>query len=348
MIDRAFWRGRRVFLTGHTGFKGGWAAVWLHELGARVTGFALPPDTAPDFFSAAKVETLIVHHLGDVRDFDALSAAVQAAQPEIVLHMAAQPLVRRSYAQPLETYSTNVLGTVHLLEAVRQCPTVRATIIVTSDKCYANDESGRPLREGDAMGGPDPYSSSKGAAELVTTAYARSYFSSRGIASVRAGNVIGGGDWSQDRLVPDIVRSLQSGRPIMLRHPNAVRPWQHVMEPLTGYLLLAQKLAQGVDVGGGWNFGPDPDEVKPVSAIAHAALCAWGADDALHTIEPSPEAEAATLLLDSTKAKEALGWRPRWSFDEAVIRTMDWYRAHAEGADMREITLAQIAAHQGT
>ena len=348
MIDRSFWSGKRVFLTGHTGFKGGWAAVWLHDMGALVTGFALPAATTPSFFSVADVEPLVAHHLGDVRDFNALSAALWASKPDIVLHMAAQPLVRRSYAQPLETYATNVMGTAHVLEAVRQCPGIRATIIVTSDKCYDNDESGRPLHEDDPMGGHDPYSSSKGAAELITAAYLRSYFPARNVASVRAGNVIGGGDWSEDRLVPDIVGALRANRPVALRHPRAVRPWQHVMEPLAGYFILAQRLAKGTAAGGGWNFGPDPAEIKPVSELARAAISIWDGAGTLSIAAPSSEHEAGILLLDSTKARTTLGWRPRWSFDDAIGRTMAWYRAHAEGAMMQDVTLAQIRAYERT
>jgi len=347
MIQPSFWRNRRVLLTGHTGFKGGWAAVWLHRMGAKVSGFALPPDTVPNFFSLAGVADLLDHRIGDIRNRDAVAAALRECEPEIVFHMAAQPLVRRSYAQPLETFATNIMGTAHLLEAVRRYPGVRAAIIVTSDKCYANDESGRAFREADAMGGNDPYSSSKGAAELVTAAYARSYFPSGGIASARAGNVIGGGDWSEDRLVPDIIRSLQAGRPIALRHPQAVRPWQHVLEPLAGYLLLAQQVAQGGDVSGGWNFGPPADDMKPVAELARVACSCWGKSGTfLPAGLPSPKREAGMLVLDSAKARERLGWRPRWNLEGAVAKTMDWYRAHFEGADMRAHTLTQIDAYE--
>jgi len=343
----AFWKGRRVFLTGHTGFKGAWLSLWLQHLGAVVRGYALAPETPRDLFVVAGVEAGLAHETADVRDAAALAGAVKAFAPDIVIHMAAQSLVRRSYSQPLETYATNVMGTAHVLEAVRHVPRIQATLIVTSDKCYENDESGRAFRETDPMGGHDPYSSSKGCAELVTSAYTRS-FSPGPVASVRAGNVIGGGDWSQDRLLPDLFRALLSSGAVALRSPKSVRPWQHVLEPLSGYLAVAEHLAANAPrAPQAWNFGPDAASEQTVAMVAHRCAELWGRAAAV-TEAPSPDAphEAHLLRLDSGKARRELDWSPRWNMEQTLRRTTDWYRAFADGGDMRAFTLAQIADYQ--
>ena len=351
--DRAFWAGKRVFLTGHTGFKGAWLALWLTDLGAKVTGYSLAPPTEPSLFEAARVRDLIVHLPGDVRDLPSLSAAVHRAQPEIVIHLAAQSLVRLSYVQPVETYDINVMGTVNLLEAVRRTSGVRAVVCVTSDKCYENHETDTPYVETDAMGGYDPYSSSKGCAELVTSALRRSFFNPAtmaehrvGVASARAGNVIGGGDWARDRLVPDLMRAFSSGARPVIRFPGAIRPWQHVLEPLSGYLLLAERLHAGeARVANGWNFGPAEDDARPVDGIADTVSDLWG-DGAGWDVtgEPQPH-EAHYLRLDCGKAERELGWRPVWSLAEGLERTVEWYKANAGGRDMREFTRHQIRAY---
>ena len=342
----AFWQGKRVFLTGHTGFKGGWLALWLAALGARVHGFALPPPTRPSLFVTAHLDDIVAHEIGDIRDAARLKASLRHCAPDIVIHMAAQPLVLHSYAEPVETYATNVMGTVHLLEAVRGCDTVLATLIVTSDKCYENRDSIWGYRECDRMGGHDPYSSSKGCAELVTAAYAGSFFagSGRALGSVRAGNVIGGGDWARDRLMTDLIGALLEGRAPVLRAPGAVRPWQHVLDPLAGYLLAIEALVAAPKAGAAWNFGPDPASEVTVREIADRLSVLWGDD-----IRPVPAdstargQEARLLTLDSTKARRELGWRPRWALERTLAETVLWYRAFQAGADMRQVMLGQIA-----
>jgi CDP-glucose 4,6-dehydratase len=346
-----FWAGKRVFLTGHTGFKGAWLALWLTDLGAEVTGYSLPPPTEPSLFEAARVRELLVHLPGDVRDLNALSAAMNRARPEIVIHLAAQSLVRLSYDQPVETYDINVMGTVNLLEAVRRTGGVRAVVCVTSDKCYENRETNQAYAETDAMGGYDPYSSSKGCAELVTSAMRRSFFNPGklaehgvGVASGRAGNVIGGGDWAKDRLVPDLMRAFSAGQRPVIRFPGAIRPWQHVLEPLSGYLLLAERLHAGAaNVADGWNFGPAEADAKPVGWIADTVSSIWG-DGAGWDLsgEPQPH-EAHYLRLDCAKAELDLGWRPAWPLAEGLRQTVDWYRANRMGRDMRDFTRQQIA-----
>jgi CDP-glucose 4,6-dehydratase len=347
----SFWRGKRVFLTGHTGFKGAWLALWLIDLGAEVTGYSLPPPTNPSLFDMAKVKRRLRHLDGDVRDEAALVRTVAEARPEIVFHLAAQSLVRVSYDEPAATYATNVMGTVNLLEAVRRCEGVRAVVCVTSDKCYENHETPRAYREDDAMGGYDPYSSSKGCAELVTSAYRRSFFGggdSAAIATARAGNVIGGGDWAKDRLVPDLLNGFADGVRPLVRFPSAVRPWQHVLEPLAGYLRLAEALWTGDPAAaGGWNFGPDDADARPVGWIADRLASLWGEGAAWETTgEPQPH-EAHFLRLDCAKARQQLGWKPVWALDEALRRTVAWRRALDGGADMADITLQQIRARQG-
>ena len=343
------WSGRRVFITGHTGFKGSWLAMWLSQLGAKVTGYALPAPTEPSLFEQAGVAELLHHVEGDVRDLPALQRAIEEAQPEMIFHLAAQPLVRLSYAIPVETYATNVMGTVHLLEAARSAGSVRGVVCITSDKCYENREWVWPYRESDAMGGYDPYSSSKGAAELVVSAYRQSYFdaASIGLASVRAGNVIGGGDWAEDRLVPDIVRALGAGRAPVIRSPESIRPWQHVLEALGGYLRIAEKLLEG---GGkfasAWNFGPSDDDTRPVRWIVERMIRHWGGGDWQEPAVADAPHEARILKLDCSKARTELGWCPTLNLDQALSLVIDWHKAVFAGENARETSFAQIAAYR--
>ncbi len=343
----AAWEGRRVLITGHTGFKGSWLSLWLHALGAEVTGFALAPPTRPSLFEQARIGDLITHVEGDVRDAAAVRAVVEATRPEAIFHLAAQPLVRASYDDPVGTYATNVMGTAHVLEAARQVPGVGAVVCVTSDKCYENREWVWPYRESDPMGGHDPYSSSKGAAELVIAAWRRSFFSEAGplVASVRAGNVIGGGDWAEDRLIPDLVRAFEAGAAPLIRSPDAVRPWQHVLEALGGYLMIAERLLEGDSrFAEGWNFGPSDEDARPVSWIVERMRAAWGegASNSLPDTGPRPH-EAGLLRLDCSKARAALGWQPALRLEQALERVVAWHRAVAAGKDARRVTLAQIA-----
>ena len=346
VIDAAFWRGRRVFLTGHTGFKGSWMALLLRSLGAEVYGFALPPDDARGVFVAANVESDIEHCIGDVRNLQQLRSAITEAKPSIVIHMAAQSLVRLSYQEPVETYATNVMGTVNLLEAVRGTSGVEAVVIVTSDKCYENTGAVEGYRETDPMGGYDPYSSSKGCAEIVTAAYRRSFFQAHDgprIASARAGNVIGGGDWSQDRLVPDLVKAFMKGDVVHIRNPAAVRPWQHVLDPVIGYLVLAQRVVlEGQDFAEGWNFGPDDDSAVAVSVLVENLARKWGPEAKWDVDAAHHPHEAAYLALDCSKAHTRLGWQPLTNLDQALQLSVDWYRAFNCGDDMRAVTLRQI------
>ncbi|WNV05410.1 CDP-glucose 4,6-dehydratase [Candidatus Methylospira mobilis] len=345
-----FWAKKRIFITGHTGFKGSWLSLWLQKLGAEITGYALQPTTTPNLFETARVADGLKSIIADIRNGEQLTAAMQLAAPEIVVHMAAQPLVLHSYANPVETYSTNVMGTVHLFEAVRQTPSVRAVINVTSDKCYENREWAWSYRENEAMGGHDPYSSSKGCAELVTAAYRLSFFDpSRygqhrvAIASARAGNVIGGGDWASDRLIPDMVRAISEKTPVVIRNPHAIRPWQHVLEPLSGYLLLAQRLYEaGSSHGEAWNFGPSDEDAKPVQWIVEKLAAHWG-DGASWVLDTAEHPhEAHYLKLDCSKAKMRLNWHPRWRLAITLENIVSWHKAHRAGADMREFSLRQI------
>ncbi len=351
--DPAFWRGKRVFLTGHTGFKGTWLALWLQRLGADVIGFALRPDV-PSLADAIGIERRVPSIRGDIRDLDTLQQAVKATNPQIVLHLAAQALVRRSYQIPVETFVTNVIGTAHLLEASRHAPRVQALVNVTTDKCYENCESNSPYRETDRLGGHDPYSASKACAELVTAAWRSSFFSadrpdhpSLAVATARAGNVIGGGDWALDRLVPDCIRAFAAGQVVQIRNPQATRPWQHVLEPLCGYLLLAEELTiSGRGFAAAWNFGPDPDDVQPVSAVVERLADAWGPGADWHiTSDPHPH-EAGLLALDSALARRRLSWRPRFSLETALDRTAQWYKQYAAGADATRLTEADIAHYE--
>ncbi len=349
-VDPAFWRGRRVLLTGHTGFKGAWLALWLQAMGAEVTGVAANVPTQPSLFALARVEEALARHVvADIRDPEAMRAVVAESRPEVVVHMAAQPMVRRSFAEPRLTYETNVMGTVNVLDAVRLAgaETVEAVVNVTSDKCYDNREQRRPFVEDDCMGGHDPYSNSKGCAELVADAYRRSFFSAAGgprVASARAGNVIGGGDWGAERLVPDVMRAAAADAPIAIRNPEAVRPWQHVLNPLSGYLLIAQQLVDGAPVDQGWNFGPAQSDVQPVRWIADRLTELWP-DPLRWELDPGPHPhEAHFLSLDSTRARERLGWRPRWALAEALAAIVAWHLAERAGDDLRAVTLGQIDA----
>jgi CDP-glucose 4,6-dehydratase len=341
--------GRRVLVTGHTGFKGSWLCMWLAAMGAQVSGYALQPPTDPNLFDLAGVERLIDHHIGDVRDDASLETVLAAVEPEVVFHLAAQPLVRASYADPVTTYATNVMGTVNVLEAVRRTPSVRVVVNVTSDKCYENRERETPYRESDPMGGFDPYSSSKGCAELVMAAYAQSFFSTDShvsLASARAGNVIGGGDWAVDRIVPDCVRALTAEQPIQVRNPDAVRPWQHVLEPLAGYLELAARLWQGDQIlRGAWNFGPTSSQSLTVRDLVERFIAVWG-DGSMATPPDAGPHEATTLCLDSSKARALLGWAPVWDLAETIARTADWYVAwHKEPGEAATTTIRDLRSY---
>lgn len=351
VMSPSFWQGRRVLLTGHTGFKGAWLALWLQQLGAQVTGYARAPATRPNLYGLAQVADGMTSIFGDVRDTAALSSALKAAQPEIVIHMAAQALVRYGYENPVETYATNVMGTVNLFEAVRTCSSVRSIVCVTSDKCYDNKEWLWGYRENEALGGYDPYSSSKAAAELVTSAYRDSYLRDQGVgvASARAGNVIGGGDWAADRLVPDVLQAFAEGRPAFIRNPDAIRPWQHVLEPLSGYLSLAEHLCEKPsEFAGAWNFGPYDADAKSVRNVVEKLAAAWGGGAKWHLdIQRQPH-EAHHLKLDISKAGAKLNWRPRWTLEHALDQTAYWYRHYAPDNQARELTLVQITAYQSS
>lgn len=353
-MNPAFWRGQRVFLTGHTGFKGGWLSLWLQALGAELTGYALAPGNSPNLFAHANVASGMHSVVGDVRDLNALQQAMKRAQPDIVIHMAAQSLVRYSYHNPVETYATNVMGTVHVLESVRHTPSVRAVVNVTSDKCYDNQSLDRGFREEDPMGGFDPYSNSKGCAELVSAAYRNSFFNPEtyqqhgvAIASARAGNVIGGGDWSTDRLIPDILAAFGQGREVTIRYPHAVRPWQHVLEALGGYLVLAERLCDaGPGFAGAWNFGPHAQDNRTVAWVVEHMASLWGQDARWRIDDNQHPHEAQHLRLDISKASQQLDWQPAMNLTTALQLTMDWTRHERTSQSMREVTEAQIQAYQ--
>jgi CDP-glucose 4,6-dehydratase len=353
VVDSKFWSGKKVFMTGHTGFKGSWLCLWLHALGAKVTGYALDPPTDPSLYKLCGIERLITSVMGDVRDRKKLAGTMAAAKPEIVIHMAAQPLVRDSYKIPAETYEINVMGTVNLLESVRNCPSVKAAINVTTDKCYENREWVWGYRENEPMGGYDPYSNSKACSELVTSAYRSSYFNPAdfllhgvALASARAGNVIGGGDWATDRLLPDCVRAVLKGEKILIRNPQAVRPWQHVLEPLSGYLMLAQRLFEdGAPFSEAWNFGPDESDARPVEWLVKTFCSRWGGGASYEIEQGDHPHEAHYLKLDCSKAKTRLGWRPRWDLERALGRIVDWTKAYQNGQDVMGVCLKQIAEY---
>jgi len=344
MVDKEFWDGKRVFLTGHSGFKGSWLSIWLSHLGASVYGYALLPPTSPSLFNVAKVDNLVKTKIGDIRDHELLYKSMVNFKPDILIHMAAQPLVRYSYNNPIETYETNVIGTAKVLQVARSCKNLKAIINITTDKCYENLGFDKSYKETDPMGGYDPYSSSKGCAELIASAYRSSFFDDLGIgiASVRAGNVIGGGDWAEDRLIPDILRSFQMTKPVKIRNPKATRPWQHVLEPLSGYLVLAQKLYyNNKEYSDGWNFGPKEQDVKPVGWILDNMLeyfpgSSWGLD------KDSNLHEAGFLKLDISKAEYKLGWRPLWKLSDTLNKIVLWHNAWKNDEDMQAICLAEI------
>ena len=346
MSNPSFWLGKRVFLTGHTGFKGSWLSLWLQSMGAELHGLSLEPPTTPNLFSASQVADGMANStIGDIRDLATVQKAMRASQADIVIHMAAQPLVRLSYAEPVETYATNVMGTVHLLEAARHTSSVKAIVVVTTDKCYENNEWAWGYREIEPMGGHDPYSNSKGCAELVTSAFRRSFLQGQGIsvATARAGNVIGGGDWATDRLVPDILRAFEKNHPVAIRNPYATRPWQHVLEPLSGYLSLAENLyTNGQAFAEGWNFGPKDDDARAVQWIVEHMATSWGSRASWQQDGGTHPHEANYLKLDISKAKARLGWQPRWPLASALEHITTWHQAWLAHEDMKKLCLAQI------
>lgn len=349
-----FWADKRVFITGHTGFKGSWLSLWLQKAGATVVGYSLEPPTEPSLFATANVAAGMTSLIGDVRDLEKLQKAIADHQPKIVFHMAAQPLVRYSYQHPVETYATNVMGTVHVLEAIRQTSGVKVVVNITSDKCYENREWVWGYRENEPMGGYDPYSNSKGCAELVASAYRNSFFPPSeyekhgvALASVRAGNVIGGGDWAGDRLIPDIMRAIMAGESVIIRSPNAIRPWQHVLEPLNGYLTLAENLWEsGALYAEGWNFGPNDEDARPVSWIVEHLTKMWGEGASWQLDTGINPHEATYLKLDCSKAKAKLKWMPKLPLEDTLDWIIEWYRAYLQSADMRQVTEAQIARYE--
>ena len=344
MIDQAFWQGKRVFLTGHTGFKGSWLSLWLGSLGASVKGYALNPNTTPSLFNEAKVDRVIDSQIGDIRDQEALHESMTTFSPDVLIHMAAQPLVRYSYDAPIETYEVNVIGTAKVLEVARNCAKLKAIVNITTDKCYENDERSQGYKENDPMGGHDPYSSSKGCSELVTSAYRRSFLQEQGVglASARAGNVIGGGDWADDRLIPDILRSFEKNKPVIIRNPKATRPWQHVLEPLSGYLVLAQKLYKDQkEYAEGWNFGPNEQDVKPVDWILNKMIVSWP-NSSWKLDESSNPHEAGFLKLDISKSKSKLDWNPVWELSHTLEKIISWHKAWLNKENMQIVCLTEI------
>lgn len=346
--DKAFWAGKRVLLTGHTGFKGSWLALWLNSVGAHVTGVSLPPTTTPSLADLLDIEAICTSHFCDIRDQHNLKKLVTESAPEIVFHLAAQPLVRASYADPLATFGTNVMGSAHLLDALRKVPSAKAVVMVTTDKVYRNLEWEFPYRETDVIGGHDPYSASKAASEIVIDSYRDAFLARRGVAmaSARAGNVIGGGDWSEDRLIPDAVRAWQSGAALEVRNPAALRPWQHVLEPLSGYIALAQRLHETPDLAGAYNFGPHASDASSVSRVLELACKAYGKGELIYNNGGDPVHEAGRLQLEVSKSREILGMVPRWALAEAINRTMVWYSAQESGVSAEELCLADIAAFE--
>ena len=353
MVNSSFWKNRRVFITGHTGFKGSWMCLWLHSLGAKITGYALNPPTKPSLYELCKIDGLVQSTIADVRDGESLTRVMRSAEPEIVIHMAAQPLVRDSYKIPVDTYAINVMGTVNLFESVRKAKSVRAVVNITTDKCYENKEWVWGYREDEPLGGYDPYSSSKACSELVTTAYRRSFFNpedygkhGKGIASARAGNVIGGGDWATDRLIPDCIRALLEKRTIIIRNPHAIRPWQHVLEPLSGYLLLAQKLGEdGAAFSSAWNFGPHENDAKPVEWLVREICKRWGEKASCRVYKGKHPHEARYLKLDCSKARTELGWNPKWDMERALENIIEWTRVYQKKGDLRKTCFSQIEAY---
>ena len=344
MRETDFWRDKRVLITGHTGFKGGWLTIWLQSLGARICGIGLSPDTSPSLFELANVSTDIEHHIQDIRDAERIDQIIQDFNPEIVFHLAAQPLVREGYKDPLGSFDTNVMGTVNVLEALRRCPRVKSIVVVTTDKVYDNLETGQSFKESDHLGGHDPYSASKAAAEIVVQCYRKSFFNEADVslASARAGNVIGGGDWSEHRLIPDAIKAWTSGEALEIRSPASVRPWQHVLEPLHGYIVLAEKIFTCRELSGGWNFGSELMDAKPVKEVIEIARAVFGNSKVQYGRNDGPH-EAGLLMLDSSKAKEILGIAPRWNLQVAIEKTFSWYQRVQYGENARELCLEQIA-----
>lgn len=353
-VNPQFWGGKRVFLTGHTGFKGSWMSLWLQSLGAEVTGYALAPPTDPSLFEVAAVGRGMKSIIADIRDLPTLQNALLEARPDVVFHMAAQPLVRHSYENPVETYATNVMGTVHLLESVRHTPDVKAVVNITTDKCYENREWVWGYRENEPMGGVDPYSNSKGCSELVTAAFRSSFFNTKryenhgvAVATARAGNVVGGGDWAKDRLIPDVISAFESGKPARIRNPNAIRPWQHVLEPLRGYLTLAERLHErGPEYAEAWNFGPNEEDARSVAWIVEKLVEFWGNGAAWQADFGEHPHEATYLKLDISKVRSRLDWHPKLNLTQALQMIVDWSRTRKRGADMRQYTLGQIENYQ--
>lgn len=346
--SRTFWTGKRVLLTGHTGFKGAWLALWLRRLGAQVTGVSLLPQATPNLFTLARVEDAVASRFCDIRDAAGLAAVARAADPQVVLHLAAQALVRESYARPIDTFATNIMGTAHLLDALRSAPRVRVAVVVTTDKVYRNLEQPYPYREEDALGGHDPYSASKAAAELVTASYRDAFLREQGVAvaTARAGNVIGGGDWSADRLIPDAMRAWNAGTALQIRRPGAVRPWQHVLDPLAGYLALAEQLWEEPALAGSWNFGPNPQEAATVREVVELARTGWPDAQVAYGDGKEGPHEAGWLALETSKARVRLGVKPRWNLQQAVARTVQWYRRQGEGADARSLCESDIETYE--
>jgi len=347
MMGTAFWQGKRVLVTGHTGFKGGWLTLWLKQRGAAVTGLALPPESKPSLFELARVADGIDSHFCDVRDAERLAALVRASQPEIVLHLAAQPLVRAGYREPVVTFASNVMGTVHVLDALRGLDSVRVALMVTTDKVYRNLEHPYPYREDDALGGHDPYSASKAASEIVIASYRDAFLKKQGVAvaSARAGNVIGGGDWSEGRLIPDAVRAWSAGQPLHIRRPEAIRPWQHVLEPLHGYLTLTERLWHQPELAGGYNFGPHTHEAATVKEVIELARQTYGQGEFRYSDDGEEVHEAGWLTLETAKARAVIDVQPKWGLAESVERTMNWYRAQQSGGDARGLCLDEIAEY---
>jgi CDP-glucose 4,6-dehydratase len=348
MIDSDFWQGKRVFLTGHTGFKGSWLSLWLVSLGATVKGYALNPPTIPSLYNEAKINTVIDSQIADIRDQETLYKSMVDFNPDILIHMAAQPLVKYSYKEPIETYEVNVIGTAKVLEVARSCVKLKAIVNITTDKCYENKEIDKSYKEDDPMGGYDPYSSSKGCAELVTSSYRRSFLQEQGVflASARAGNVIGGGDWAENRLIPDILRSFEKGESVIIRNPKATRPWQHVLEPLSGYLVLAQRLyCSQEEYAESWNFGPNEEDVKPVEWILNKMISKWPNSSWKMDKCQHPH-EASFLKLNILKAESKLKWKPTWTLNQALEEVINWHRLWLDGEDMRFICLNEIKKYQ--
>ena len=348
-VNTEFWFGKRILLTGHTGFKGGWLSLWLQQMGAKLRGVALEPPTEPAMFENANVSHGMEHYITDIRDRLGMREHITDFDPDIMIHMAAQPLVRLSYHQPVETFETNVMGTINVLEAAKSGKNLKAIVNVTTDKCYENQEWVWGYREEEPMGGHDPYSSSKGCVELLSAAYRKSFLAEAGIAmaTARAGNVIGGGDWSLDRLVPDILRSIEKGELVQIRNPNSIRPWQHVLEPLSGYLVLAERLygKEGQSFAEGWNFGPADEDARPVNWIVNQMCKIWSDDASWTKQEGDHPHEANFLKLDTSKARQRLGWAPHWKIETALERTIDWHRAWMEGQDMYTVSMKQITEY---